>query len=207
MNNKKKMVLGAAFVVAIMALAGIGYAIADNFHGTTSTSARDADVDFVKVYLRGEDYATTAFPIAKSLYWDTVTSWNTSSSATETQYTARAGGITVDYEVTIDITSVEPTDKIELTVSGLSFTGLTGTYTVACTWTPSGGSASEVTITDGNGTLISETAAGSNNITGTFSVTVTPSDSPKSSQPDVKITFPAITFKVTGENVAAPASA
>jgi hypothetical protein len=89
MNNKKKMVLGAAFVVAILALAGVGYAITDNFHGTTSSYERDADVDYVKVSLAAGDYSEETLPISTSLYWDSVT------TSAGTQYTVRPGGVSL----------------------------------------------------------------------------------------------------------------
>lgn len=93
MNNKKKMVLGAAFVVAIMALAGIGYAAVTSYNGTTSSKEQTVDVDYVVVKLGNEGYLPGA---EISLVYNT-----------ETEATVTAGEVTA---ITTTYNYVESTE-------------------------------------------------------------------------------------------------
>ncbi len=193
MNNKKKMVLGAAFVVAIMALAGIGYAITDNFNGETSAVAKVDDADYVTISLSAENYSTTTLPITKAFYWDTETAANGTIT-----YTPRSTqGVDYTYDVTIGKNAVEGTDKLELTIVG--FATITG-YTVSCTWN---GTDAEIV---GDTVTVASADASTWNVDNEFIVTIAPASAQGTTDvPATTVTFPALTFTLTGQNVAAPA--
>ena len=85
MMNKKKTILAAALVVAIVALAGVGYAaLSPNvYKGETSSVASDYDVDWVIVSLGETGYApVNTIHIA----FDTATAWDTTTSAPKTTF-------------------------------------------------------------------------------------------------------------------------
>lgn len=89
MNTKKKTVLAAALVVAIIALAGVGYAAFNtNYTGTTQSDTTTYDVDWVKVTL--DSYGTVG-PADTYMLFDTVNNagtisyyWNGSTIVTRT---------------------------------------------------------------------------------------------------------------------------
>lgn len=72
MNTKKKTILAAAFVVAIIALAGVGYAaFSTSYKGTTTSATNDFDVDYVVISLDNPAYTAKT----ENLYvmYDTIT--------------------------------------------------------------------------------------------------------------------------------------
>ncbi len=120
MNNKKKMVLGAAFIVAIMALAGVGYAaFSDTYKGTTQSAANTYDVDYVIVAVGENGYSTLT-----NLYIVYDTSTVSAATPTTTYQWKGSTNVAHDVEVTIpaDYGSTQDKDtfklKAEMTFAG-----------------------------------------------------------------------------------------
>ena len=196
-RSKKKMVLGAALVVAIMALAGVGYAWSANFNGTTdATGTKTVDVDYVTLSLSSANYTTQVVPIGTAaLYWDSSTAANGT-----TTYTVKSPGyVTYTYQVTIDTTALEATDLLKLTVTGL--TAPSG-YTISCTY-----DGDDCEIDEGTAVIGGAEGSVISNFTGqkAFVVKLT-ADSPRTTSPPTTAVFPPLTFTVEGTNVAAPAA-
>jgi len=137
MNNKKKMVLGAAFIVAIMALAGVGYAtlFSDTYKGTAESKTQEYDVDYVIVTLGGSSYSTLS-----NLYivYDTVTTHPENADVTTFKW---KGSTAVSHTVTATVPDDEkdgqdPDDlKLKVDVT-FSVTGYKLQYKVGDgTWT------------------------------------------------------------------------
>lgn len=118
MNTKKKTVLVAAFIVAILALAGIGYATAfsDSYKGTTKTETSTYDVDWVRI-TPGTDAFT---PKTTGLYvvYDTVTTY-AAGNYVYTYYWL--GSTSVSHDVAIEIPNdygnVEDRDTFTITAT------------------------------------------------------------------------------------------
>ena len=138
MNNKKKMVLGAAFVAAIMALAGIGYAavFSDTYKGTAKSNTQSYDVDYVIVSLGEQSYTP-----ADELYivYDTATVYNTTTSKEETTF-MWLGSTSVLHSVTAKVptessTTTDPDDMVLKAEITFSETGYKVQYKTDTTWT------------------------------------------------------------------------
>ena len=75
MNNKKKTLLGVAFIASLIVLAGVGYAAHTGYTGSaTGTQAQTYDVDYVVVKFNGN----TAYTTDTTFYmtWNTATQYN-----------------------------------------------------------------------------------------------------------------------------------
>ncbi len=195
MNNKKKMVLGAAFIVAIMALAGIGYAVAGGqFTAETSSASKYVDVDYATVVLDGNSYTQTTAPAGVHILWNT----STASNGTVTYNYNTTHVDKIDYTVTINVDALEAKDKINLEVTGLS--AITG---AAIHWAWDSGDetweSGAIVIGGNDGTEVpATTVAGEHHlyiwIVPTSPVVGTPA-------PATSYTIPALTFTVNGWSI------
>lgn len=197
MNTKKKTILGAAFVVSIIALAGVGYAaITNNFQGTTSSANQTVDVDWVKVSLTDvNQYTARTVPYTeKAFYWDSAT------NSSGTTWTPKTANVQMTYALTIDLTSVENNDKLQLQISGL--TAADANFTLSATF---GGEPLDIsgggvaTVGGADGTVKSSFP------TGDLVVILTPVAVATDGVPPTTAVFPALTFTLVGENLAVPA--
>lgn len=118
MNTKKKTVLAAALVVAIIALAGVGYAaFSDSYKGTTDSGSSTMDVDYVIVKLNSEAYSDVTTGLF--VVFDTETTYVTDNYVVEYTW---LGSSEVTQNVKIEIpenTDEDPdyyTIKAEVTV-------------------------------------------------------------------------------------------
>ena len=208
MNNKKKTILGAAFVVAIMALAGIGYAAATSFTGSTNSVAQDVDVDYVSIYLSANAYQATVPAGGAHIIYTSV------SDSTNTTYTYDSEHVDfLDHTVTIDLSAIENTDKVKLVITG---TAPDGAYDVYYTYSQSAISGSEswtkftgsINIGSDSTTKASATTDGLYT-TGHLGLKVVPHDTSSievahgGAGPSTEnATIPALTFTLTAANVA-----
>lgn len=102
--SKKKVALSAALVVAIIALAGVGYAAAHSFTGKTTSIDQSVDTDYVVVSLSDPGYvAATEFHAV----WNSVTVPNTSAGTGTLTYYDFVESDSVTYDVTVDASVLE----------------------------------------------------------------------------------------------------
>ena len=64
-THRNKVALTAALLVALIALAGVGYAAAHTYTGETTSSSQDIDVDYVVVSMVAADGYTAYTPATK----------------------------------------------------------------------------------------------------------------------------------------------
>ena len=124
-NNKKKTMLIAAFAVAVIALAGIGYATAVGYKATTVNSDNDATgIYFTATQGNYEAAFTPASEILINTYTDT-----NNNPDTKTLYTidATATAIDVDGDSTNDHYAVQigAAAGLNISLSGATTTGYT----------------------------------------------------------------------------------
>ena len=122
MNTKKKTILAAAFVVAIIALAGLGYAATwPGYEGKTSTTdvTNTYDIDYVVVKLDDASYATSATPLY--ITYDEETTWDDGLVKTFTWTGSTSITNTVSFEVPTTNAATDP-DTFKLTISAGALT-------------------------------------------------------------------------------------
>lgn len=123
MKNKKKALLGVAFIASIIALAGVGYAVHTGYQGSVSTPVTQAyDVDYVVVKFSDN----SAFVADSTFYltWNTETALNTAGTDQETTYTWQASDV-LCHGLVIEATDATGTgaDDYKLKVTTPTFTG------------------------------------------------------------------------------------
>ena len=121
-NNKRKTMLIAAFAVAVIALAGIGYATASNFMAKTVNSENTANTVFITA--TQSDY-TGAFSPASELEFNTYTDDDNNPDGTGALYTLTDGNTTIGGYHGKKINAASLTITIALTgsVTGQNVTG------------------------------------------------------------------------------------
>lgn len=118
MKNKKKALLGVAFIASIIALAGVGYAVHTGYQGSVSTSETQTyDVDYVVVKF-SDDSAFVADPTFY-LTWNTETALVESTQTTT--YTWQASDV-LCHGLVIEATDAG-SDNYKLKVTAPTFTG------------------------------------------------------------------------------------
>ncbi len=198
MNNKKKMVLGAAFVVAIMALAGIGYAAAaSSYQGTTDSETAEVSVNYVKIKLGNNGYLP---PETLNITFDTETSPVISAGAvtgTTTTYTNPQSDI-LTYLITVEGEVDDVDTPVTLTASVASAFSETG-FKLQVKYGDGGWlnfTGTTLELSTAKATILADGGT-------QFQVQVIQDGELPAGGPPATITIPAITFTVEVTNVTA----
>ena len=183
-THRNKVAITAALAIALIALAGVGYAAATHqFNGTTASVEQTVDVDYVVVKLNEEAYTTgtdVASPVAH-IWWNTSTAYDSEYTTTYTF----ADADSIDYVVTItDTLETGQTKKISATLASLP---TTDGFKLQCAH--GGGTAADVTST----TLFNNITLNSGTYTFTLSFV---GDGTTTTAPLTSYTIPVITVTV-----------
>ena len=139
MKAKRKTMLVAALAVAVIALAGLGYAA--GYTATTKTTGNKEVPEYAIISLDDDNNSGTATTIydGKQIKLE----YNTKTSSAGTQYQLKEE--TTTFTIYIDATAVNATsNNYTLTITGLSVPNIVG---ATAAWSVSGGSAISETST------------------------------------------------------------
>ena len=111
MNHKKKItMLGAAFAIAVIALAGVGYAVTGNYTARTDSATSSYDVDWVVLKLDEDAYTS---PSNIRVVWNEVTTYT--NSAYNYAFDFIVADV-IEHELTIVSTAAD-SDELSLTAT------------------------------------------------------------------------------------------
>ncbi len=186
MKSKRKTMLGVALAVAIIALAGVGYAAVTAYKGQTSTSGNQINTEYVTVSLaEGDDNATIRE--GKTVYTgqEMKLEYNTLNTNGTITYTLNSAAQTFKIVINVAATGASASQKYDMRITGLTAPEVPGATAV---WTYSAG-----TVADNIGTATNKTVT---ELNGSYlTLTITPTGS--GDAPDATIPIPEITFIVT----------
>ena len=152
MKMNRKTMLIAAFAVAVVALAGVGYAASVAFFGKTTTSTESLNAGYVNVSLT--EYGAQTFP----LYYNSINS----GSAEQTSFTYEVVNGQVFDINTINVSAVgltNPTLKLTIKANDASITGLTAQTGCSYSWKISFDGTEYVDYADETGVTLTNDAA------------------------------------------------
>ncbi len=204
MKSKRKTMLGVALAVAVIALAGIGYAI--GYQAYTTSQGNTIGAEYVELTIDGT-VGSTAFNAYTGgeikLEYNTRTTWvpgensNPGAELIEYQLNSAQQVLTIDINAVCNTTPAS--NYYTLVIGGLSDLS-TDAYTA--TWACNGETRVDTTIT-----LTAQALATINDASLTLTITPKTTGNPAANvwideEPDDTIEIPTITFTLT--NVAQP---